>query len=83
MSNATQKVSQSVINRMEKFYGSLDAARRAYSNRRREMTAHNEGPGRMLGGKVLWVDGAGEIKLVFASEVFYDRSPDASSVLPA
>ena len=78
------QVSPRLVSMMIGRYGSLDAARRAYVEKRQELRDWQAVlSNRLTGGKVLWVAPNGTIVLQFAAAVFYDRSPDAAFVLPS
>jgi hypothetical protein len=83
MATKKQQVSNALVNKMVGFYGSLDAARKAYAAKRDELRDFQASPEALLGGKVLWVGPNGAIVLQYAAAVFYDRSPDAAFVLPS
>lgn len=68
------KVSPRKVAKMVEFYGSLEAARAAFVEARAKITDSSQ---------CLWVSPkTGRIEIVWASEVQYDRSPDAPWVLP-
>jgi hypothetical protein len=78
-SKTTKKVADRLINRMVGFYGTIEAARKAYVAARQ--TCRNQD--KMRGGLVLWVSGSGRIVPSQSSEIFYSGSADAYDVLPS
>ena len=77
------QVSPTLVAKMTKRYGTLDAARDAYREVRAAVRSHNASPAGLLGGKVVWVASDGSLLGKYASEIFYDRSPDAPFALPS